>query len=111
MAKLTERVDAFQRRHRVLGVPIAIVYKFVDDQGNYVAMTLTHNAFVAVLPLLLISSSVLGFVLQKDESLKVSLLTTTLGEFPIIGTELSAKAGCRAASPPYSLAPSLLCTA
>ena len=34
-------VDGFQRRHRVLGFPIAVVYKYFDDQGPYLAAILT----------------------------------------------------------------------
>jgi membrane protein len=49
-------VDGLQRRHRVLGVPIAVVYKLFDDQGGYLAVVLTHYALVAILPLLLIAS-------------------------------------------------------
>lgn len=88
-------LDRFQRRHRLVGYPLAVVYKFFDDQGNYLAMTIAYNAFVAVFPLLLISSSVLGFVLQGNEELQRSLLTSALGEFPIIGTQLSTPQGLR----------------
>ena len=30
---LTGRLDRFQRRHPVVGFPIAVVYKFFEDQG------------------------------------------------------------------------------
>jgi uncharacterized BrkB/YihY/UPF0761 family membrane protein len=83
-----DRLDAWQRRHRVLGVPVAIVYKFFDDQGGYLAAVLTHYAFVAILPLLLIASSVLGFVLQGDPALQQRILTSALAQFPIVGTQL-----------------------
>ncbi|MGB7447676.1 MAG: YihY/virulence factor BrkB family protein [Ornithinimicrobium sp.] len=89
----TERADELQRRHGVLGLPLAVTYKFFDDQGNYAAVVITHNAFVAVLPLLLISSSVLGFLLQGNEALKTSILASALNEFPIIGSQLSTEAG------------------
>ncbi|MGB3828777.1 MAG: YihY/virulence factor BrkB family protein [Ornithinimicrobium sp.] len=90
-----DRVDRFQRRHPVAGYPLAVVYKFFDDQGNYLAMTITYNAFVAVFPLLLISSSVLGFVLQGNVELQKTILTSALGEFPIIGTQLATPQGLR----------------
>ena len=34
MPALVDRVDAYQRRHRGVGLPLAIIYKFVDDQGS-----------------------------------------------------------------------------
>ncbi|MGB3256957.1 MAG: YihY/virulence factor BrkB family protein [Ornithinimicrobium sp.] len=89
------RLDAFQRRHAVLGYPLGVIYKFFDDQGNYLAMTITYNAFVAVFPLLLISSSVLGFVLQDNVDLQQTILNSAVGEFPIIGTQLSTPQGIR----------------
>src|SRR5690606_30110951 len=44
-------VDGFQRRHAVIGFPIAVVYKYFDDQGPYLAAALTYYAFIAIFPL------------------------------------------------------------
>jgi len=63
---LTERIDRFQRRHTAVGYPLAVVYKFFDDQGVYLAVVITYYAFVSVVPLLLLATSVLGFLLQDD---------------------------------------------
>ena len=63
---MTSAVDAFQRRHRVVGFPLAVLYKYFDDQGAYLAAVLTYYAFIAIFPLMLIATSVLGFVLQDD---------------------------------------------
>lgn len=82
------RVDAFQRQHPVVGFPLAVLYKFLDDQGNYLAAVVTYYAFVAIFPLLLIASSVLGFLLQDNAELRNEVLTGALSQFPIVGTEL-----------------------
>jgi membrane protein len=87
------RLDDWQRRHRVLGVPIGIVYKFFDDQGGYLAAVVTHYAFVAILPLLLIASSILGFVLQGHPRLEHQILTSALAQFPIVGDQLGQPGG------------------
>jgi membrane protein len=87
------RVDGFQRRHRIVGFPIAVVYKFFDDQGGYVAAVLTHYAMIAILPLLLIGSSVLGFVLQGHPTLQEDILNSALAQFPIIGDQLGRPEG------------------
>jgi membrane protein len=89
------RLDEWQRRHRVLGVPLAIVYKFFDDQGGYLAAVVTHYAFVAILPLLLIASSVLGFVLQGHPQLEQQILTSALAQFPIVGDQLGQPGGIK----------------
>jgi uncharacterized BrkB/YihY/UPF0761 family membrane protein len=93
VADLVDRVDSFQRRHRVLGFPLAVFYKFFDDQANYLAATITYYSFVAIFPLLLIASSVLGFVLQGNTDLKNEVLRSTLSQFPIVGTQLGKPGG------------------
>jgi membrane protein len=90
---MVDRVDAVQRRRRVLGFPLAVVYKFFDDQGGYLAAALTYYALVAILPLLLIASSVLGFVLQGNPTLRDQLLTSALSQFPVVGTQLGTPQG------------------
>ena len=87
------RVDRFQRKHRVLGFPIASVYKFFDDQGNLLAAALTFYAFVAIFPLLLLASSIFGFVLQGNPDLQEAALNSALAQFPIIGDQLGRPEG------------------
>jgi uncharacterized BrkB/YihY/UPF0761 family membrane protein len=87
------RVDAFQRRHPAMGFPIAVVYKYFDDQGNYLAALMAYYAFIGTFPLLLISSSVLGFVLQDNEDLRNDVLDSALKNFPVIGDQLARPEG------------------
>ena len=90
---LVERLDTAQRRHSVLGFPLAVVYKYFDDQGPYLAAILTYYTFIAIFPMMLIASSVLGFVLQGDEELQGQLLDSALSQFPIVGTQLARPDG------------------
>ncbi|WP_313404149.1 YihY/virulence factor BrkB family protein [Aeromicrobium sp.] len=90
---IVARVDRFQRQHPVLGFPIAVIYKFFDDQGPYLAAIMTYYSFIAIFPLLLIGTSVLGFVLQDDPELQERLLDTALGQFPIVGDQLGRPGG------------------
>jgi membrane protein len=90
---LVDRVDDYQRRHRFIGFPLGVAYKFMDDQGSYLAAVVTYYAFIAMFPLLLIASSVLGFVLQDNRELSDQVLTSALSQFPIVGTELGKPKG------------------
>lgn len=92
---LVDRFDDLQRRRRVLGIPIAVVYKFFDDQGGYLASVLTYYTFVAIFPMLLIGSSVLGFVLQGHPALQRDILSSALAQFPIVGDQLGRPEGIR----------------
>ena len=98
MADSVGRIDRFQRRHRVAGFPIAVLYKFIDDQGNYLAAVLTYYAFIAIFPLLLIASSVLGFVLHDNPALQQQILNSALSQFPIIGDQLGHPGGLHGSS-------------
>jgi membrane protein len=93
--ELVDRVDAWQRRHRAVGIPLAVVYKFFDDQGGYLAAAITYYAFVAIFPLMLIGSSILGFVLQGHPDLQQEILTSALAQFPIVGDQLGRPEGLR----------------
>lgn len=93
MPELVDRLDAWQRRRRVVGIPLAVIYKFFDDQGGYLAAVITYYAFIAIFPLMLIGSSVLGFVLQGHPALEQQILTSALRQFPIVGDQLGRPGG------------------
>lgn len=90
---LVADLDRFQRDRPLVGFLLAVVYKFFDDKGNYLAATLTYYAFIAIFPLLLIASSVLGFLIQGDPELERTLLSSALGQFPIVGDQLGRPEG------------------
>jgi membrane protein len=49
-----QRLDRYQQRHPALGVPIAVVRKFVEDQSTILAAAIAFWAFFSVFPLLLV---------------------------------------------------------
>src|SRR5689334_24653017 len=87
---LTERLDHFQRRRPGAGFALAVIYKFGDDSGTYLAALLTYYGFVSFFPLLLLFSTILGFVLRGNPGLQQQLLHSALQQFPLIGHQLSA---------------------
>ena len=91
-----ERVDSFQRRHPRAGLPVAVVYKFADDQGNYLAALITYYGFLSLFPLLLLSSTIMSFVLEGHPDLQRKVLHSALGQVPIVGTQLSSPHGISA---------------
>ncbi len=83
------RVDEYQRQHSWLGFPLAVIYKYFDDRGPYLAALVTYYAFVSLFPLLLLAYSILGFVLQGHVHLQQDLENSVLSNFPVIGPRLS----------------------
>lgn len=90
---LVARVDAFQQRHPVVGLPLSVVYKYVDDGGPQLAALITYFAFVSLFPLLLLASTILGFVLAGDGELQRRLLDSALGQLPVVGDDLQRPDG------------------
>src|ERR1700689_2582190 len=82
-------LDRFQRKHRWAGFPLAVLYKYFDDFGSYLAALLTYYGFVSLFPLLLLFSTILGFVLSGDQSLQHEVLSSALQQFPVIGEDLA----------------------
>jgi inner membrane protein YhjD len=82
------RIDRFQREHAWTGFPLAVLYKFFDDQGNYLAALIAYYAFVSMFPLLLLAATVLGYVLSGNPALQQHILTSALSQFPVVGKQL-----------------------
>jgi membrane protein len=86
---VTEHLDRFQQKHPWAGFPLALVYKYFDDFGTYLAALVTYYGFVSLFPLLLLASTVLGFVLSGNPGLQHQVLTSALDQFPVIGGDLA----------------------
>lgn len=82
------KVDAFQRKHSVLGFPVAVVIKFGDDQAGYQAALITYYAFVSLFPLLLVAFSILPLIIGRNPELQQRIIHATLTYFPVVGSDL-----------------------
>ena len=88
-ASIWDRVDAFQQRHRVLSFPFAVHKRFGEDGGKHFAASISYYAFFSLFPLLLSFVAVLGVVLRGRDDLRQDLIDSAIGQFPVIGTELT----------------------
>ncbi|HEX2904258.1 MAG TPA: YihY/virulence factor BrkB family protein [Jatrophihabitans sp.] len=86
---LTALLDRFQRRHPAFSFPIAVVYKFFDDSGTYLAALIAYYAFVSLFPLLLLGTTVLGLVLTGHDQLQQQILDSAVRQIPVVGSNLS----------------------
>lgn len=71
-----------------MGVIVAVIYKYNDDQGGYLAALITYYALVSVFPLLLLLTTALGVVLAGRPDLQAQVLHSTLSQFPVLGSQL-----------------------
>jgi membrane protein len=88
ISSVIARLDTFQQRHRFIGFPLAVVFKYFDDQGPFLAALIAYYALIGVFPLLLLGSTILGIVLQGDPAFQRAVIDSAMGQFPVIGEEL-----------------------
>src|SRR5881394_431549 len=88
LAERLHDLDRRQQRSPRLAFVAAVIKKFSDDQGGQLAALIAYYGFVALFPLLLVTVTVLGFVLQGDPDLQQKILDGTLGQFPILSEQL-----------------------
>lgn len=67
---------------------MAVLYKYFEDFGPYLAALIAYYAFVSLFPLLLLLATVLGFVLSGDPGLQHQVLHSALRQFPVVGDQL-----------------------
>ena len=79
------RFDRVQQR-TALAIPLAVVKKFGNDQGGNLAALVAYYAFFSLFPLLLVFVTILGYVLNGDQSAIDSVENSVLERsFPVIG--------------------------
>jgi uncharacterized BrkB/YihY/UPF0761 family membrane protein len=82
-------VDRFQQARRPTAFGFGVVKKYGDDRAGQLAALITYYGFTAVFPLLLLLTTVLGFVLRGNPGAQKAVLGSALADFPIIGNQLT----------------------
>jgi membrane protein len=88
MRRILGRVDRWQRRHALGGFPVAVFKKFSEDRASNLAALVAYYAFFSLFPLLLVFTTVVGFVLADDPQAQKDILDSTLQQIPLAGEEL-----------------------
>jgi len=83
--RIKQRADAFQRGNPVAGFVYGVVKKSGDDKGSQLAALITYYGFFSLFPLLLVAFTVLGFVLQGNDSLRDDIASTLQERLPLPG--------------------------
>jgi inner membrane protein YhjD len=82
---VTERLDALQRRTRPASFAVGVFRKFGDDRAGRLAAVIAYYGFFSVFPAMLALVTVLGFLLQNNESLRREIQDGVVGQLPVIG--------------------------
>src|ERR1700761_7645931 len=87
---MKDKIDRYQQEHKFLAIPLAVVKKFGNDSAGNLAALIAYFGFFAIFPLLLLFTTVLGFVLKGHPKAESSVVHSALGQFPIVGSQLQA---------------------
>lgn len=83
-----KRFDRYQQSRKWLAIPLAVVKKFGDDSAGSLAALVAYYAFFSLFPLLLVMTTVLGFVLHGNPTAQHDVEKSVLGQFPVIGDQI-----------------------
>ncbi len=85
-----QKLDRFQRRHRLLAFAYAVIQKYNDDEAGYRAALLTYYAFLALFPLLLVLTTLTTMIAGSHSELQNTVIKSTTNYFPVLGSQLAA---------------------
>ncbi|MBV9942540.1 MAG: YihY/virulence factor BrkB family protein, partial [Solirubrobacterales bacterium] len=85
--------DRFQQAHKPWALPMAVIRKFGNDQAGQLAALISYYAFFSIFPLLLVFTTILGFVLQGNNGVYEDVKNSVLGHFPGIDLQTHPLAG------------------
>ncbi|HEY8083791.1 MAG TPA: YhjD/YihY/BrkB family envelope integrity protein [Solirubrobacterales bacterium] len=83
--------DRLQQRHRALALPMAVGKKFHDDQGGNLSALIAYRAFFSLFPLLLLLTTIVGYVLAGDPERRRSAVDSVLAQLPAIGEQIQVR--------------------
>jgi membrane protein len=89
LKQMLTRFDRFQQRHPALAVPIAVMRKFSDDGAGQKAALIAYYGFFSMFPLLLLGTTILGFVLAGHAAAQKVVVDSALRQIPIIGSSIA----------------------
>ncbi|MGZ6623281.1 MAG: YihY/virulence factor BrkB family protein, partial [Solirubrobacteraceae bacterium] len=87
------RLDSWQQRSPALGIPVAVIKKFIDDGADRLGVQIGYWGFFSIFALLLVFASILGFVFESNPDLQHQLVNSTLERIPVIGPQISGDIG------------------
>jgi membrane protein len=83
------RVRALRTKSRNAEVAVDTIEGFRRHRSGRNAALIAHYGFLSVFPLLLVFTTVLGFVLQSHEKLRKDIIKSALKQLPIIGQQIA----------------------
>ena len=84
------RVRALRERSRPAALTVHTIEGFRKHRSGRNAALIAHFGFLSVFPLLLVFTTVLGFVLQSRPKLRDDIVDSALAQLPFVGEQIAA---------------------
>ncbi len=86
---LVGRLDGIQQANRPASFLVGVYRKYGDDRAGRLTAVIAYYGFFSVFPALLALVTILGFVLQDNQSLREDIREGVIGQLPVIGDYVS----------------------
>jgi YihY family inner membrane protein len=88
VAAVLDGIDRVQRERSWAAIPFAVVKRYGESNVGNLAATIAYYGFFSLFPLLLVFTSVAGYLLHDRPDLQQQLLDSALAQFPIVGNQI-----------------------
>jgi membrane protein len=86
-----DRLDGIQRRHPWFGFPFAVTKRYGEDHGGWLGAIITYYGFFALIPLLLVSVTVLSIMFEDNPTLLDKILDAIWSQLPFVGQDIRGR--------------------
>jgi membrane protein len=83
------RVQALRAKSRKAEVAVETIEGFRRHRSGRNAALIAHYAFLSVFPLIVVFTTILGYVLEGDSKLSKDIINSAMNQVPIVGEQLS----------------------
>lgn len=80
--------NKYQKRTRLVAIPIAVIKKYGDDGAGNLAALITYYGFLSLFPLLLAFFTITELIVQHNPQLKSKFISESVSFFPVIGQQI-----------------------
>jgi YihY family inner membrane protein len=82
------RVVRLRRRWPIANTVVLAINRFRVHRTGRNSALLAHYGFLSIFPLMLVFTTIVGFVLEDNEELQKKLIDSAMSNFPMIGNQL-----------------------
>ncbi len=81
------------RQHRVGDIIVQSAHGYQEHRSSNAAALIAYYGFLTLFPALLLATTVLGFILDSDPTLRADIVNTAIAQIPVIGREVLMETG------------------